>query len=124
MILGRHVDQFFSNSIGMLHQMVSPCTALKTTHSWIFYINSVIKFNLNYFFNSLYFFKLLSVTSVICVFVLSDNLSAKGIHFFFCTMLIFRILFYIYMENKKIYKICDIKYGIRFLFHEIFCLKL
>ena len=89
--------------------MVSRRTALKTTNSWIFYINSVIKFNPNYFFNSLYFFKLLSVTSVIYVFVLSDNLSAKGIHFFFCTMLIFLILFYIYME-KKYYKICDIKY--------------
>ena len=47
--------------------MVSRRTALKTTHSWIFYINGVIKFNLNYFFNSLYFFKLLSVISVICV---------------------------------------------------------
>ena len=105
--------------------MVSRRTALKTTHSWIFYINSVIKFNLNYFFNSLYFFKLLSVTSVICVFVLSDNLSAKGVYFFFCTMLIFLILFYIYMENKIIYyKICDIKYVEGFLFHEIFCLKL
>ena len=57
--------------------MVSEHTALKTTHSWIFYINSVIKFNLNYFYfqNSHYFFKLLSVTSVICLFVLSDNLS-------------------------------------------------
>ena len=74
--------------------------SFKTTHSLIFYINSVIKFNLNYFFNSLYFFKLLSVTSVICVFVLIDNLSAKGIHFFFCTMLIFLIIFYMYMENK------------------------
>ena len=78
MILGRHVDQFCSDSIGMLHQMVSQSTALKTTHSLIFYINSVVKFNLNYFFlNLLYFFKLLSVTSVICVFVLSDNLSGR-----------------------------------------------
>ena len=105
--------------------MVSRHTALKRTHSWIFYINSVIKLNLNYFFNSLYFLKLLSVTSVICVFVQIDNLSAKGIHFFFCTMLIFLILFYMYVENKiKYYRIGDIKYGIRFLFHEIFCLKL
>ena len=80
MILGRHVDQFFSNSIG-IHQMVSRRTALKTTDSWIFYINSVIKFNLNYFINSLYFFKLLSVTSVICVFVLSDNTTnVKNMH--------------------------------------------
>ena len=75
MILGRRVDQFCSDSIGMLHQMVSRCTALKTTDSCIFYINSVVKFNLSYFFNLLYFFKLLSVTSIICVFVLSDNLS-------------------------------------------------
>ena len=98
--------------------MVSRRTALKTTHSWIFYINSVIKYNLNYSFNSLYFFKVLSVTSIICVFVLSK--SAKGKRFFFCTMLIFLILFYMYMENK----ICDIKCGIRFLFHDVFCLKL
>ena len=29
------------------------------------------------------------------------------------------------MENKiTYYKICDIKYGISFLFHEVFCLKL
>ena len=44
---------------------------------------------------------------------------------FFFLALIFLILFYMYMENKiKYYKICDIKYGIRFLFHEVFCLKL
>ena len=43
----------------------------------------------------------------------------------FSLALIFPILFYMYMENKiKYYKICDIKYGIRFLFHEDFCLKL
>ena len=30
-----------------------------------------------------------------------------------------------HMENKiKYSKICDIKYGIRFLFQEVFCLKL
>ena len=30
-----------------------------------------------------------------------------------------------HMENKiNYYKICDIKYGIRFLFHKVFCLKL
>ena len=43
----------------------------------------------------------------------------------FFLALIFLILFNMYMENKiKYYKICDIKYGIRFLFHEVFCLKL
>ena len=44
---------------------------------------------------------------------------------YFFLALIFLILFYMYMENKiKYYKICDIKYGIGFLFHEVFCLKL
>ena len=32
--------------------------------------------------------------------------------------------FFLHGKKIKYYKICDIKYGIRFLLHEAFCLKL
>ena len=67
------------------------------------------------------------MTSVICLFVLSDNLSGDiSLRTFLVLYYVnFLILFYMYMENKiKYYKICDIKCGIRFLFNEVLCLKL